>query len=164
MGLLNGRPLQNHGLPIELYHPIFDEFSNALKESTPMEITHANYSDVAALCAHAAGIYITENDREKELYNHLETILGMLLGQEHAAGHNSPRADRVIALAKRAALAFLAFVETKNEIGSGHCDPAVQASFSYRTYWIQEIVSPGPHSYIVSGSDHISHVYSPGIL
>ena len=139
---MHGRPLSNHGLPIELYHPIFDEFRTTVHESTP--ITARDYELVTALCIRGAEIHETEDDRKDALYLVLEIILDVNFTRVglRAAGRNSFGADKVISAVMQGRIGYLAFIETKNEIGSGHCDPAIQASLSYRTHWVQPNVSP----------------------
>ncbi|KAF7975871.1 hypothetical protein HWV62_8265 [Athelia sp. TMB] len=132
---LHDRPLTDHGLLIELYHPIFDEFRTALRKSTP--IAPRDYELAASICTHGANIYKTESDREDELYQLLDGILDVQLTHPRAAGPNSAWADGVVTVTTQGMVGYLATIETKNEIGSGHCDPAIQASFSYKTYWIQ---------------------------
>ncbi|KAF7976845.1 hypothetical protein HWV62_5548 [Athelia sp. TMB] len=130
-GAPNGRPLRSHGLPIELYHPVFDEFRTAVNESTP--IMPRDYGYVASLCARSGKNYKTERDREVELCSLLENVLDVKLIHERAAGHSSSRADRVMAAVTRGRVGYLTIIEMKDGFGS-NCDPAIQASFPHRTH------------------------------
>ncbi|KAF7980765.1 hypothetical protein HWV62_36811 [Athelia sp. TMB] len=127
----NGRPLRSHGLPIELYHPVFDEFRTAVMDSTP--IIPRDYEVVASLCARSGKVYKTERDREAELCSLLENVLDVSLTHERAAGPGSSRADRVMAAVTRGRVGYLTIIETKDGFGS-NCDPAIQASFPHRTH------------------------------
>ncbi|KZP10890.1 hypothetical protein FIBSPDRAFT_838122 [Athelia psychrophila] len=135
--ILNGRPLKNHGFPIELFHPVFDKFRTDANKIT-LEISPEDYKDVASLCASAADIYKTEDARGVGIYTILEKILATKLTTKNANGARSARADGVITLSLEEVIAFLAVVELKNEIGTGHSDPAAQVSFSYAFYVSQK--------------------------
>ncbi|KZP17845.1 hypothetical protein FIBSPDRAFT_746358 [Athelia psychrophila] len=132
MRILNGRPLQNHGLPIELYHPVFDKFRTDANETT-LKISPEDYKDVVSLCVQAAELYKDQDAREEGMHTNLEKLLAANL----TARDTNP-ADRVITLHLEETVAFLAVMKVKNEFGIGHCDPVVQASFSYALYMAQQ--------------------------
>ena len=140
MRILNGRPLQNHGLPIELYHPIFDKFRTDANEMT-LEISPEDYKDVARLCVKAAEIYEDKDTRSDEMHPELEKLLAAKLTKRKANGSRGAHADRVITFDLQETQAFLAVMNVKNEIGTGHCDPAVQAASTYASYMAQPDVS-----------------------
>ncbi|KZP31687.1 hypothetical protein FIBSPDRAFT_813265 [Athelia psychrophila] len=71
------------------------------------------------------------------MYADLAKLLAQELKVRPASGPRCVSADRVIILEKKEMVAFLAVVEMKNEIGSGNCDPAAQASFAYAFYMAQ---------------------------
>lgn len=131
--ILNGRPLQNHGLPVELYHPVFDKFRTDANDMT-LEITSDDYNDVTNLYAKAAEIYEIEADRDIGTKVLLQKLLGAKFETRFVKGPGTAHANEVITLEMEETVAFIAVMEMKNEIGSAKCDPATQASFSYAPY------------------------------
>jgi len=47
--ILNGRPCKSHAEPIGLYHPVFNEFQNAMGNTEPLCADVATYSTVRNL-------------------------------------------------------------------------------------------------------------------
>lgn len=137
--ILNGRPADRQGLPIELYHPVFDQFRAAANDVTTT-ITCGEYKSIAQLCNAAAVIYESEAAREEQLYAFLKEILGDDLPLTKQVTSKRSSADQVLTLKLGTDIgykAFLANFEVKNEIGSGGSDPVVQACFSFRNNLIE---------------------------
>ncbi|KAG8959405.1 hypothetical protein FRC03_008030 [Tulasnella sp. 419] len=134
--MLNGRypdpdnPL--FGLPVSLYHEAFTVFQAHL-EAQP---NAAKYPAIFELQNAAGVIYSTKGERLEAVRPLLQTVLDTGIAEE--AFHGS-RSDGVVStwVSGCQTLAYCAMLEVKNEIGTGHCDPSIQAQFSYRAYWSQ---------------------------
>ena len=77
---------------------------------------------------------------EKQRQNWLKTFLGRVLGRPLTVSvlEDGTSNDGVcVAHVKADQNALLLLCEMKNEIGSGECDPSVQAGFAYSRWWSQ---------------------------
>jgi hypothetical protein len=131
--VLNGRPSYNYGLPVGLFHPIFDSFQAARKE----DLSYADaetYASVRELFKASADIYLTKDDRISAINKPLLKLLGRKFLNIFGP---SVESDGVLYQHCGLSNAYLLIREVKNEIGSGLADPYNQASLSYRKYWAE---------------------------
>ncbi|KAF8604048.1 hypothetical protein BDV93DRAFT_410490, partial [Ceratobasidium sp. AG-I] len=134
----NGRPYNRTALPIQLFHPIFDTFTNALEDTEGLE--PSRYAAVEELLHIAQDMYSTEEYRWEELQPCLIAALSTDIDE-----YSIPKckADGVIKFIDPNAglFAYCAIVEINNEIGTGKSDPSIQAAQSYARYWSEENLS-----------------------
>ena len=130
--VLNGRPINCHAEPIGLYHPVFNDFQDAMANPEPLCYDATTYSAVRSIFDVFSRIYDDEKERVATIQEHLQTLLGRRLGVVAGQGVIS---DGVISTSCRTSTAYLLIQEVKNEIGTGHSDPYNQASLAYRRYW-----------------------------
>ncbi|KAI5117971.1 hypothetical protein M0805_004905 [Coniferiporia weirii] len=129
--VLNGRPCVNFGLPVGLFHPIFDSFQAAMKDDR----THPDpetYTLVRELFKASAEIYETEDDRISEIDRHLTPLLGNIFMDVRTPDVKS---DGVMVQPCGPSIAYLVIRQVKNEMGTGGADPYNEGSLSYRKYW-----------------------------
>ena len=130
--VLNGRPINCHAEPIGLYHPVFNDFQDAMANPEPLCYDAAMYSAVRSIFDVFSRIYDDEEERVETIQEHLQTLLGRKLGVVVGQGVIS---NGVISTLCHTSMAYLLIQEVKNEIGTGHSDPYNQASLAYRKYW-----------------------------
>ncbi|KAF5363522.1 hypothetical protein D9756_000153 [Leucocoprinus leucothites] len=133
--VLNGRPHHNSGLPVGLFHPVFNSFHAAIRSPEPFYADAKTYSLLRALFKAFAGIYDTKEKRIAAIDKHLRDLLGSQFIVVEGAGVKS---DGVISQNCGATIAYLAIREIKNEIGTASTDPYNQGSLAYRKYWAGE--------------------------
>ncbi|KAG8737482.1 hypothetical protein FRC10_008103 [Ceratobasidium sp. 414] len=127
----NGRPHNLTGRPIALYHPVFDEFkATATRPPTVDFLTNAA-TEILTFIHQSRGIYQDKGTRLDQLESCFGQLLGFRLYKEPITSCVS---DGVVARSKGG---YLLISEWNNEIGTGGCDPSVQAAFSYCRYWGQ---------------------------
>ncbi|KAJ1302980.1 hypothetical protein OPQ81_003272 [Rhizoctonia solani] len=133
--LLNGRPFKHTGLPIQLYHPIFDIFTKAL--DTTEELGNSMYAQVETLLHACQEVYADEQIRWASIEPYFWQILHSRI-DEHRV--QKCQADGAITFTEQYGLlkAYCAILEVKNEIGTGKSDPSIQGGESYGIYWSQD--------------------------
>ncbi|KAI5122482.1 hypothetical protein M0805_001392 [Coniferiporia weirii] len=132
--VLNGRPYNNYGLPVGLFHPVFDSFQAAMKEDVCYPDAET-YASVKELFVASADIYMTEDRRISAINRHLAPLLGSEFTNVRAPYVES---DGVIVQRCNLFNAYLVIREVKNEIGMARSDPYNEGSLSYRRYWADE--------------------------
>ena len=130
--VLNGRPIDCHAEPIGLYHPVFNDFQDAMANLEPLCYNAATYSAVRSIFDVFSRIYNDEKERVQTIQEHLQSLLGRKLAVVAEKGMIS---DGVISQSCHKSMAYLLIQEVKNEIGTGHSDPYNHASLAYRRYW-----------------------------
>ena len=134
--MLIGRPFDKQGLPVGLYHPIFDEFEALLNDPTTTNyITHGQLSKISEFCTAAVAIYRKEKDRVDAMSDLLGNILYPPITPIHTAS-NALSDGTIVTIAHGMSL-YRAILEWKNDMGEGGCDPVKQGCFSFRDYWVQ---------------------------
>ena len=133
--ILNGRP--NHGLPIGLYHPVFDDFRFDLKHSGDWVPTAEDYIRATEVFRVSSALYNDERERTDALKRPLSELLG-----ETLIVFESGRNDGIMLAVCGTADAITSVLKVKNEIGEGGSDPSFQGCLSYRMYWAAAKVSP----------------------
>ncbi|KAG8689907.1 hypothetical protein FRC11_014955, partial [Ceratobasidium sp. 423] len=136
--LLNGRPFKHTGLPVQLYHPVFDTFTNAL--DTSEELGNSRYAQVETLLHACQEIYPDEKIRRVKIEPYFCQILSSRIDE-----HRVPKcqADGAITYSEQYGFlkAYCAILEVKNEVGTGQSDPSIQGGESYGIYWSQDEMS-----------------------
>jgi hypothetical protein len=132
--VLNGRPAGNFGPPIGLFHPVFNSFQAAMRNSDRTHGDTETYQLVRELFRAAAGIYERKDERVKEIDEYLPRLLGTSFLPIRAFGVES---DGVVFQAVGTCFAYLVIREVKNEMGTGSADPYNQACYAYRKFWAQ---------------------------
>ncbi|KAG8738230.1 hypothetical protein FRC10_007134 [Ceratobasidium sp. 414] len=130
----NGRPYALNGRPIALFNQLFDEFKVAAARPPTTEYLNDTGAEIFKFINGSRDIYQHENLRLEALAPHMEPLLGFCLPQEVTS---CCIGDSVVT---RSQGGYLLVSEWKDEVGTGGCDPSVQAGFSYARYWGQESV------------------------
>ncbi|KAI0294704.1 hypothetical protein B0F90DRAFT_1820992 [Multifurca ochricompacta] len=128
--LLNGRPINQFGPPIGLFHPVFNSFQAAMASKERVRVDRQAHSNLRKLLASCADLYTLELPRVKTINIYLNALLGASLTSV-SVPHTSTCADGVILQNSCNSYAYLVIEEVKNEIGTGNADPYTQASLSY---------------------------------
>lgn len=139
--VLNGRPLDNRGQSIFLYHPIFDRYQKILgdREWTP---TAKNYQTTQVLVNSSADLYSDELQRTAMLKPLLSNILGYPI--QSIRNDDNTSGDGAITVGVEVddlISCLLLNMVVKNEIGEGHSDPSIQAVMLFRKFCVQQNVS-----------------------
>lgn len=130
--IYNGRPAENSGVPVGLYHDAFNTFQAHLDRRDLPRSPSIFYKNVAKILDCFADIYADETSRSGKIMPLLTSILGHPIDVVTQPGVSS---DGVIKVSCGEFAAFPAIVEMKNEIGTGNSDPYNQAGLAYRKYW-----------------------------
>ncbi|CAG8682321.1 10353_t:CDS:2, partial [Dentiscutata heterogama] len=132
--IFNGRPPKNTSPPIFLFNSVFGKFLNDYENET-LEIPSDIYTWTQDLIDGATKYYELECNRAKAFGERLsERIIPIIVQQ-----YKGKRACDGLAFVKvENFLAYQLFLEVKNELGSGGCDPTVQGAIYYRDHWTQK--------------------------
>ncbi|KAF8595571.1 hypothetical protein BDV93DRAFT_574716 [Ceratobasidium sp. AG-I] len=130
IAILDGRPFNNTGLPIQLYHDVFERFTNGINGAETL--SPSVYAMTERFLENAQAIYPREEDRHGIAFQDFEECFDIAFVKEEV---EKCKADGVIKAAKQGVKAYCAILELKNEIGIGSSDPSVQASQAYAKYW-----------------------------
>ncbi|KAG9120965.1 hypothetical protein FRC07_003280, partial [Ceratobasidium sp. 392] len=136
VGIMNGRPAERNGLPIGLYHPVFDKFLSRLEttdlSSIPSGTRTVFLDNLKKLLNASPAIYSKEigpNGRDIAIRGHLSTLLGFAMD---SVDLNGAKPDGVVSGSNGAVYMM---IEVKNEIGTGGSDPTIQGAISYVKHW-----------------------------
>jgi hypothetical protein len=140
---LIGRPMESFGLPIGLYHPVFNEFQQNFMNKQIEDIS-AEFDDESLLaqihelhCV-ASNFYKSESKRSDTLRPTLDWLLDVTLVDRYANLEESGASDGIVEVYDRdVALGISCIEEENNEIGLGDCDPSLSAGRSYLKRWSQ---------------------------
>ena len=138
-----GRPTTEHvGPPLLWYNQVFSKFVTAVADTTIVP-TKEECSVVLELCNSMAKVfpneaeclhafdYITRDFLEAQF---VTTRTGSGGSNDSIVTHNICFENSVLSYLQTAIFVR----EGKNEIGTGHSDPYLQATFSYLHYWLQD--------------------------
>ncbi|CUA67434.1 hypothetical protein RSOLAG22IIIB_03080 [Rhizoctonia solani] len=131
--IFNGRPQEADGPPIGLFNPVFDSFQGRIASDT-FAPTALQLSNILPLLTASQKIYDSEpgpDGRTAALTHLLEQILTFDILE---VSMPKTKSDGLITEADGP---HLMFMEVKNEIGTGGCDPSVQGAIAYVSYWGQ---------------------------
>ncbi|CAE6471454.1 unnamed protein product, partial [Rhizoctonia solani] len=129
--ILNGHPLEAKGLPIGLFHPVFDSFEGRI-DSPSFTATPLQLSSARALLAASQYLYGKETGaggRTETLKPLLNRLLGVFIQNSGVLGTHSD------GLVQAQTGGYQMIMEVKNEIGVGGCDPSIQGAVAYANYW-----------------------------
>jgi len=128
-------PADTSALPIEVYHPIFQQFVEDITTAKP---SRELLIKVQGLMRASTGVGTVEPPLAKNLRYALIDILGKCMDRVVVDG----AVPGGVALKSfgRFSVPLLA-MEYKREIGEGGCDPITQAAYYVLKYWQGELVS-----------------------
>ncbi|QRW08677.1 adaptin amino-terminal region protein [Ceratobasidium sp. AG-Ba] len=86
--ILNGRPYACTGLPVQLFHPVFDHFLRALEASD--EPSASDYKNVQMLAFTGQDVYRNEGDRWKLLLSRFLVALDSKIARDHPVQNCKP--------------------------------------------------------------------------
>ena len=128
----NGRPLDYHAEPVGLYHPVFNEFHDAMENTEPFYADAATYDAIDHIFYVFSSLHKDENKRASAIEGPLRILLDRAFIATRASKVES---DGVIVQPCGRSIAYLMIQELKNEIGEGSSDPYNQGSLAYQKYW-----------------------------
>ncbi|QRV79847.1 adaptin amino-terminal region protein [Ceratobasidium sp. AG-Ba] len=137
--ILNGRPYACTGLPVQLFHPVFDHFLRALEASD--EPSASDYKNVQMLAFTGQDVYRNEGDRWKLLLSRFLVALDSKIARDHPVQNCKPDGLIQFFSTELATDLYCSIIEIKNEVGTGACDPGIQAAEDYGICWSQGDVS-----------------------
>lgn len=138
--VMNGRPMENCGLPVHLFHPAFSHFQRTLVDPN-IELTADDYSRAYKYMRVSAALYETKALR----YDAISTCLreAVCFGLIPVVNADGTKADgSILTLTLDNYPARAGIYELKNEIGTGSSDPTIQGSLSYRKTWVSRTLAP----------------------
>ena len=128
---MNGRPAENHGLPVHLFHPAFQ---HTLADSN-IDISSNDYANAHAYMSASAELYSTELQRYNATSVSLTEALQFMMTQSVNIDKTSVDGSFLVPTSNfRGTIAGL--YALKNEVGAGNSDSTVQGSLLYRKAWI----------------------------
>ncbi|OBZ65574.1 hypothetical protein A0H81_14458 [Grifola frondosa] len=136
----NGRPADQSGLPLAIYHPVFAKFKDLCADQNIRPSASEN-ALAHQLFAVAASIYDDEDARFKGMQPTLEGLLNDAFDPETRVC-NTRNTRCLLTETRSSGFALRAVVEVKNEIGTGLCDPSIEGGMYYRKYWVQPSMEP----------------------
>jgi hypothetical protein len=123
------------GPPIQLFHPIFNEFFN-LVNAPDTKPTTKDLKNVYELMDYVSEVG-WKNGYSEGLQARLTNILGFMIHEE--TNPDGFRTDNAITLQIGTTRIMTLIMEVKRELGEG-CDPSTQVSLSMRRSWIDSQV------------------------
>jgi hypothetical protein len=130
--------MENHKLPVHLFHPAFSHFQNALSDPNVV-LTADDHFKTHKYMSLSTELYESKPMRQDAILASLnEAIHFTLLGVVNADGTGAD--GSIITPTANNHNARAAFYELRNEIGTGGSDPAIQGSLSYRKAWVSDEV------------------------
>ncbi|OBZ65583.1 hypothetical protein A0H81_14490 [Grifola frondosa] len=140
----NGRPVDQIGPPLAIYHPVFAKFKD-LSANQKIKPSATEYALAHELLAIAAYIHSEYGDLDAR-FERMEPILRKLLDDTIAPEIGLCRTTNGICLLTEtlspSAAGLRAVIEVKNEIGTDQCDASMKGGMSYRKYWVHELMEP----------------------
>ncbi|CCM05605.1 uncharacterized protein FIBRA_07833 [Fibroporia radiculosa] len=133
--VLNGRPYDQFGPPIGLFHLVFNSFHAAMNSPERFHADEGTYTSIKALFKASAGLYNTKDERITAIDVPLFALLGRRFSIVEGQGVKS---DGVILQTCGGPTAYVAVREIKNKLGTANADPYNQCSLSYLKYWAGE--------------------------
>ena len=131
------RPENQERPHVSLYHDSFARFRAKIKD-TSLEIPADVYSDVTQLFGVAQVVYKEERFRALAIESHLVKLMGDTYASQSVEG---AQPDGVVTSTMPGRpKAYRCFLEVKNEIGTGGCDPCSQGFIGYEKFWSEEKV------------------------
>ena len=124
--------------PIQIYHPIFDQFTQFLSDPS-VQPTNNDIKQAQDLMHSLSYIGTSESSRNAMIRHKLREILEVDVRQEVNDDGTSP--DGIHMFLVNGFRIPLSHMEFKKELGDGASDPSTQAGLSMKRAWIQTAVS-----------------------
>ncbi|CAG8548299.1 7119_t:CDS:2 [Paraglomus occultum] len=133
--ILNGRPFEQTGPPVVLFHPVFGEFIRDMDDQS-LVIPDKTYQLTEDFLWASAEFYDDEDARKTTI----KKILGKIWGHIGSAnfGKRDCSSDGVLITNINESVAYRMILEFKNEVGTGGTDPTLQTALYYRGYRSQD--------------------------
>ena len=134
---------------------MFAHFRHSVKRRKELDIPPDYYRIVSALLVTSCDLYASKCERRDALLPILKELLGRAIipGNSSESGCNGDGICMTkVEMGGVGVSALLMLWELKNEIGTGGCDPSVQASFSFTRWWSENYVSIRAYLYL-TGAD-----------
>lgn len=145
--IYNGRPISLSPTPITIYHPIFSQFARDASDDSALTKEELETAD--NFISISSVFYVDEGERQEKLQNVLaslfrgcgvisrETTFPVGTSSVKPNGHAS-----TVCPNHGFAAAFRLFMEMKNGVGEGGCDPLLQAECVYIALISRDTVRP----------------------
>ena len=133
--LYNGRPPENRGFDVRLFHPAFNNFS---RQCHGAEELAGNEETVHEFMVCSADYYDDEKARQGVVTLLLETLLGHDIADFR--NPNETSVDGTILFVQSGTQVPTVLFKLKNEIGTGDADATHQVGLLYRKFWLQKLV------------------------
>ncbi|CAG8635563.1 2075_t:CDS:2, partial [Ambispora gerdemannii] len=133
--LLIHRPPECVGPPVQIYHNVFSQFLRDYRNED-LEMGREHYEWTLEFIHEMGEIYRSERERSIVFKETIRKLFGeelRVISLEDDSSNDDVLESNVFS---KNVLRFL--VEMKNEIGTGSCDPTVQAGASFAKYYTQE--------------------------
>ncbi|QRW10599.1 hypothetical protein RhiLY_09598 [Ceratobasidium sp. AG-Ba] len=117
--IFNERSYTFTGVPIQIFHPAFDHFLRVLEVTD--QLTALEYKNVQKLAFTAQRVYHNESDRWKELISRFTVSLDSTILRDNPVENWTSL--------------YFTIIEVNNEVGTGSCDPSIQAAEDYGICW-----------------------------
>ena len=132
-----GRPVETMAPPIQIFHPVFQQFSDRINDPT-FEPDEATIVSVSKLMSATMELYPSES----EAFNKLHPLLSDLVGKDMVQiPSKGSRTSGTLVLKQIGNTDVpLVRVEYKLVLDDGNRDPSVQAAYSVREYLVLEEV------------------------
>ncbi|KAG6884082.1 hypothetical protein C0992_007052 [Termitomyces sp. T32_za158] len=133
--VLNGRSSDNNGLPIGLFHPVFNSFHSDIQSEERFRPDASVSSSIRELWKAFARIYHSEDDRIEAITPPLAKLLDDTFQVKDIT---DVRSSGIITDQCGFGTAYPVIAEVKNEMGTSLADPSHQAGYAYRKYWAEQ--------------------------
>ncbi|KAF9084454.1 hypothetical protein BGX27_003808, partial [Mortierella sp. AM989] len=133
--ILIGRPFEQTGPPIALFHTVFGKFLRDINDRN-LPISDERIKLTEDFLWKSADFYRNGNKRLNAIMETLGYIIGDIVYAVCAS--TEARSDGVLVTSVGSQRAYRMILAGKNEIGTGGCDPTIQIAQCYRTYWSQD--------------------------
>jgi hypothetical protein len=140
---MNGRPAENHGLPVHLFHPAFSLFQRTLADPD-IDLSSDDYAIAHTYMSASAAIYETKSLRYDATWVYLAKAMRFIISK--SANSDRTSADgSFLAPTSYFLNAIAGLYELRNEVGADSSDPTVQGSLWYRKAWVSGEVCSVPY-------------------
>src|SRR5882762_5942271 len=140
--IMNGRPLEKHGLPVHLFHRAFSHFQHTLTDFS-LSLTTDDYRNAHEYISVSAALYASKQRWQEAIVAPLMRAICFDLVSFKSEGGAMPDGSIMMHTPGKI-LAPGGLFELKNEIGTGNADPAIQGPLSYRKVWVSDEVGCVP--------------------
>ena len=134
--LYNGRPPENRGFDVRLFHPAFENFSRRYHGAEELA---GNEGTVHKFMVCSADYYDNEKARQGVVTPLLETLLAHDIGDIRNHPDETSANGTVLFVQSGTQVPTLLF-KLKNEIGTGDADATHEVGLLYRKFWSRKTV------------------------